>query len=59
MPFVSKLLSGPGVASVHYSQEAQLLPSDRAMRLVSSKLANCQATVQKLLRRQVLTKSMV
>jgi len=30
-------------------QEAQLLPSDRAMRLVSSNLANCHATVQKLL----------
>jgi len=40
-------------------QEAQLSPSDRAMRLVSSNLANCQATVQKLLIRQVLTKLMV
>ena len=29
-------------------QEAQLSPSDRAMRLVSSNLANCHATVQKL-----------
>ena len=40
-------------------QEAQLSPSDRAMRLVSSNLANYHATVQKLLIRQVLTKSMV
>ena len=37
-------------------QEAQLSPSDRAMRLVSSNIANCHATVQKLLIRQVLTK---
>jgi len=36
-------------------QEAQLSPSDRAMRLVSSNLANYHATVQKLLIRQVLT----
>jgi len=27
-------------------QEAQLSPSDRAMRLVSSNLANCHATAQ-------------
>ena len=40
-------------------QEAQLSPSDRAMRLVSSNLANYHATVQKLLIRQVLTKPMV
>ena len=42
-------------------QEAQLSPSDRAMRLVSSRpnLANYHATVQKLLIRQVLTKPMV
>ena len=40
-------------------QEAQLSPSDRAMRLVSSNFANCHATVQKLLIRQVLTKLMV
>ena len=42
-------------------QEAQLSPSYRAMRLVSSNLANCHATVQKLLTgiRQVLTKLMV
>jgi len=40
-------------------QEAQLSPSDRAMRLVSSNLANYLATVQKLLIRQVLTKPMV
>jgi len=30
-------------------QEAQLSPSDRAMRLVASNLANYHATVQKLL----------
>ena len=41
------------------TQEAQLSPSDRAMRLVSSNLASCHATVQKLLIRQVLTKLMV
>ena len=38
-----------------HEQEAQLSPSDRAMRLVSSNLANYHATVQKLLIRQVLT----
>jgi len=36
-----------------YEQEAPLLSSDRAMRLVSSNLANYHATVQKLLIRQV------
>ena len=41
------------------NQEAQLSPSDRAMRLVGSNLANYHATVQKLLIRQVLTKPMV
>ena len=40
-------------------QEAQLSSSDRAMRLVSSNLANYHATMQKLLIRQVLTKPMV
>jgi len=40
-------------------QDAQLSPRDRAMRLVSSNLANYHATVQKLLIRQVLTKPMV
>jgi len=35
-------------------QEAQLSPRDRAMRRVSWNLANCHATVQKLLVRQVL-----
>ena len=40
-------------------QKAQLSPSDRAMRLVSSNLANYHTTVQKLLIRQVLTKPMV
>ena len=40
-------------------QEAQLSQRDRAMRCVNWNLANCQATVQKLLIRQVLTKLMV
>ena len=35
-------------------QEAQLSPRDRMMRCVSWNLANCHATVQKLLVRQVL-----
>jgi len=42
-----------------FLQEAQLSPSDRAVRLVSSNLANNHTTVQKLLIRQVLTKPMV
>ena len=46
-------------ASTTKVQEAPLSLSDRAMRLVSSNLANYHATVQKLLTRQVLTKSMV
>ena len=37
-------------------QEAQLSPRDRAMRRVNWNLANCHATVQKLLIRLVLTK---
>ena len=41
------------------NQEAQLSPSDRAMRLVSSTRANYHTTVQKLLIRQVLAKPMV
>ena len=43
----------------HYWQGAQLSPRDRAMRRVSWNLANCYATVQKLLvgLRQVLKKS--
>ena len=40
-------------------QKAQLSPSDRAMRLVSSNLANYHATVQKILIPQVLIKPMV
>ena len=40
-------------------QEFQLSPRDRAMRCVNWNLANCHATVQKLLIRQVLTKSML
>jgi len=35
-------------------KEAQLSPRDRVMRRVSLNLANCNATVQKLLVRQVL-----
>jgi len=54
--FVTNKLAAEGRHSI---QEAQLSPSDRAMRLVSSNLANCHATVQKLLIRQVLTKPMV
>ena len=48
------------VDNLKYSktQEAQLSPKDRAMRRVNWNLANCHATVQKLLIRQVLTKSM-
>ena len=38
-------------------QEAQLSPRDRAMRRVSWNLANCHATAEKLLVRQVLKKS--
>ena len=38
-------------------QEAQLSPKDRAMRRVSWNLANCHATAEKLLVRQVLNKS--
>jgi len=49
----------PGWAGTRKVQKAQLSPSDRAMRLVSSNLASCHATVQKLLIRQVLTKLMV
>ena len=43
----------------HSEQKAQLSPRDRAMRRVNWNLANCHATVQNLLIRQVLTKSMV
>ena len=42
-----------------FIQEAQLSPRDRAMRRVNWNLASCDATVQKLLIRQVLTISMV
>ena len=44
--------------SLQRKQEAQLSPRDRAMRRLNWNLANCHATVQKLLIRQVLTKSM-
>jgi len=40
-----------------FVQEAQLSPKYRAMRRVSWNLANCHATVQKLLVRQVLNRS--
>ena len=49
----------PGWAGTRKVQDAQLSLSDRAMHLVSSNLANYQATVQKLPTRQVLTKPMV
>ena len=49
----------PPMADNLLKQEAQLSPSDRAMRLVSSSLANYHLTAQKLLIRQVLTKPMV
>jgi len=42
-----------------HKQEAQLSPRDRAMRCVNWNLANCHATVQKLLLWQVLAKLMV
>jgi len=56
---VSTSLHSSSKARDVQKQDAQLSPSDRAMRLVSSNLANCHATVQKLLIRQVLTKLMV
>jgi len=56
MPFCALMLL---VGRQEGQQEAQLSPSDRALRLVSSNLASCNATVQKLLIRQVLTKLMV
>ena len=51
----------PFVNILHHEaeQEAQLSPRDCAMRRVNWNLANCHATVQRLLIRQVLTKSMV
>ena len=52
-------ITGPITAQIREQQEAQLSPRDRAMRLVSSNLANYHATGQKLLIWQVLTKSMV
>jgi len=56
---MSYLLDDETFLSIYTQQEAQLSPSDRAMRLVSYNLANVHATVQKLLIRQVLTKPMV
>jgi len=58
-PFNGPLSGTTRWASTRKEQEAQLSPSDRAMRLVSSNLANYHTTVQKLLIRQVLTKPMV
>jgi len=46
-------------SEMEIGQVAQLSPSDRAMRLVSSNLANYHATVKKLPTRQVLTKPIV
>ena len=59
MNFYAKcgVLISEGIAESQ--QEAQLSPSDRTMRLVSSNHASCHATVQKLLILQVLTKLMV
>ena len=48
-----------GIILRRWWQEAQLSPRDRAMHRVSWNLANCHATVQKLLVRQVLDKSKV
>ena len=50
--------SGDRIVAIE-KQEAQLSPRNRAMRRVNWNLANCHATVQKLLIRQVLTESMV
>jgi len=44
--------------TVFFKQEAQLSQRDRTMYRVNWNLANCHATVQKLLIRQLLTKSM-
>jgi len=44
-------------SKMYHVQEAQLSPRDRTMRRVSWNLANCHATLQKLLVRQVLNKS--
>jgi len=57
--YFSDLTSYVNFLSVFFKQQTQLSPSDRAMHLVSSNLANYHATVQKLLIRQVLTKPMV
>ena len=63
--FVTQVQTRKIIPSLHlhkqykFIQEAQLSPSDRAMLRASSNLANCHATVQKLLIRQVLTKLMV
>ena len=57
-PLNFRAMAAP-VANLELKQEAQLSPSNRAMRLVSSNLASYHATAQKLLIRQVLTKPMV
>jgi len=46
-------------SEMEIGQVAQLSPSDRAMRFVSSNVANYHATVKKLPIRQVLTKPIV
>jgi len=53
------LLVGRQEGHTACKQEAPLSLRDRAMRRVNRNVANCHATVQKLLIRQVLTKSMV
>ena len=44
-------------SKMYHVQEAQLSPRDRAMRRVSWNRANCHATLQKQLVREVLNKS--
>ena len=43
---IRESLSPLTIHTIYIWQEAQLSPRDRAMRLVSSNLANCHATVQ-------------
>jgi len=52
--FVCVMTSEALLVQSWITQEAQLLPRDRAMHRVSWNLANCNTTVQKLLVRQVL-----
>jgi len=48
-----------GIWHLHLKTRSSAIAEGRAMRRVNWNLANCHATVQKLLIRQVLTKSMV